>query len=495
MTATASPRTVSPAAWRRSRSRCASSAAAGAPLMRLNIFRVRTLAISDTVLLLVASGMFGMFFFASLYVQEILGYSPLRAGLAFLPVTAGIVIGAGLAQQLIGRLGVRNVAIGGISLATAGMAILTQLPVHGSYVGNLLVGLLPMSIGMGLTFVPITLLATGGVTGNDAGLASGLFNTAQQVGGSLGLAILSTLAASQTSSLWRRRARRSERCTRRAGIGLPRRVRRGSGDARNRSAAARRGAAAPAREGARAGARSVRGRGLTPRALTRENVYEMETERRPMRADAERNRQRLLDAAKAAFCERGLDVGVGEIAELAGVGRGTVFRNFPTKEHLIAAIVVDRMNEAMLQGRALLQAPGAGDALFAFIEEIVGRQQADYALFDAIADTWLANSEIRAAHAELIGVLDALLVRAQASAEVRADIGAVDVLMLVKGACEASRSFQHVDPEIGQRQLDLVRAAIGAPGTARELRGRTPTVDDLERAFPASGGSASGKTA
>jgi EmrB/QacA subfamily drug resistance transporter len=172
-----------------------------APLMRLNIFRVRTLAVADGVLLLVASGMFGMFFFASLYVQEILGYSPLRAGLAFLPVTGGIVIGAGIAQQLIRRLGVRNVSIGGITLAAAGLAVLTRLPVHGSYVGDLLVGLLPMSIGMGLTFVPITLLGTGGVSGDDAGLASGLFNTAQQVGGSLGLAILSTLAASQTSSL------------------------------------------------------------------------------------------------------------------------------------------------------------------------------------------------------------------------------------------------------------------------------------------------------
>jgi EmrB/QacA subfamily drug resistance transporter len=172
-----------------------------APLMRLSIFRVRTLAVADTVLLLVASGMFGMFFFASLYVQEILGYSPLQAGLAFLPVTAGIVVGAGLAQQLIRRIGVRNVALIGIVIASAGMLVLTQLPVHGTYVADLLPGLLPMSIGMGLTFVPITLLGTGGVTGDDAGLASGLFNTAQQVGGSLGLAILSTLAASQTSSV------------------------------------------------------------------------------------------------------------------------------------------------------------------------------------------------------------------------------------------------------------------------------------------------------
>ncbi len=172
-----------------------------APLVRLSIFRVRTLAAADAVLLLVASGMFGMFFFASLYVQEILGYSPLQAGLAFLPVTAGIVIGAGMAQQLIKQIGVRNVSIVGITLAAIGMIVLTQLPVHGSYLGDLLPGLVPMSIGMGLTFVPITLLGTGGVANNDAGLASGLFNTAQQVGGSLGLAILSTLAASQTASL------------------------------------------------------------------------------------------------------------------------------------------------------------------------------------------------------------------------------------------------------------------------------------------------------
>src|SRR5205807_6838597 len=172
-----------------------------APLVRLSIFRVRTLAIADLVLLLVASGMFGMFYFVSLYVQQILGYSPLRAGLAFLPVTAAIVIGAGIAQQSIRRVGVRNVAVTGILIATAGLTVLTQLPVHGSYLGNLLSGLFPLGIGLGMTFVPITLLGTGGVSEKDAGLASGLFNTAQQVGGSLGLAILSTVAASQTSSL------------------------------------------------------------------------------------------------------------------------------------------------------------------------------------------------------------------------------------------------------------------------------------------------------
>jgi EmrB/QacA subfamily drug resistance transporter len=172
-----------------------------APLVRLSIFRLRTLTVADVVMLLVASGLFSMFFFAQLYVQEIRGYSPLRAGLAFLPITVGIGIGAGIAQQIIRRLGVRAVATGGIAIATVGMVILTRLPVHGSYVGNLLTGLMPMSIGMGLTFVPITLLGTGNLHNDDAGLASGLFNTAQQVGGALGLAVLSTLAASQTASV------------------------------------------------------------------------------------------------------------------------------------------------------------------------------------------------------------------------------------------------------------------------------------------------------
>ena len=172
-----------------------------APLMRLSIFRVRSLAVGDGALLLVGSAMFGMFYFASLYVQQILGYSPLKAGLAFLPVTAGIMIGAGAAQQLIKRFGVRNVAAAGTTLAALGLLVLTRLPVHGSYVSDLLSGLFPLSVGMGLVFVPLTLMATSGVSGDDAGLASGLFNTAQQVGGSLGLAILSTLAASQTSHL------------------------------------------------------------------------------------------------------------------------------------------------------------------------------------------------------------------------------------------------------------------------------------------------------
>jgi MFS family permease len=172
-----------------------------APLIRLGIFRIRTIVSANLVLLLVASGMFSMFFFASIYTQEILGYSPLKAGLAFLPVTAGIMGGAAIAQPLISRIGVRAVATAGVAIATVGMIVMTGVSVHGSYVGDLLAGLIPLSLGMGLVFVPITLLATSNVDDEDAGLASGLFNTAQQVGGALGLAILSTLAADHTAGV------------------------------------------------------------------------------------------------------------------------------------------------------------------------------------------------------------------------------------------------------------------------------------------------------
>jgi MFS family permease len=172
-----------------------------APLVKLSVFRIRSIATANSAMLLVASAMFGMFYFASLYVQDVLGYSALRAGFAFLPVSVGIIVGAGISQSVIGRFGVRNVSVFGLALATAGLLYLTRLPVHGQYVSDLLVGLLPLAIGMGLVFVPLTLLGTSGVSNDDAGLASGLFNSAQQVGGSLGLAILATLSVSHTNGL------------------------------------------------------------------------------------------------------------------------------------------------------------------------------------------------------------------------------------------------------------------------------------------------------
>ncbi|MFY9578706.1 MAG: MFS transporter, partial [Gaiellaceae bacterium] len=171
------------------------------PLIRLGIFRIRSLTSANVSMLFVVSGLFAMFYFASLYVQEILGYSPLKAGVAFLPITAGIVIGAGVSQQLIREIGVRSVPLIGLAMSSAGLFLLGRLPTHGSYASDLLPGLMLMSIGMGLTFVPVTLIATTNIEPSDAGLASGLFNTSQQVGGALGLAALSTLAASRTRHL------------------------------------------------------------------------------------------------------------------------------------------------------------------------------------------------------------------------------------------------------------------------------------------------------
>ena len=171
------------------------------PLIRLGIFRMRSLTSSNISMLLVASGMFSMFYFASLYVQEILGYGPLKAGFAFLPFTFGIVIGAGAAQALIQRIGIRVVTASGLTIATIGLGLFTQVATHGSYWTEVFAGVAVMSIGMGLTFVPLTLLATTNVAHEDAGLASGIFNTSQQIGGALGLAILSTLAASRTATL------------------------------------------------------------------------------------------------------------------------------------------------------------------------------------------------------------------------------------------------------------------------------------------------------
>jgi EmrB/QacA subfamily drug resistance transporter len=172
-----------------------------APLIRLGIFRMRSLTGSNAAMLFVASGLFAMFYFASLYLQGILHYSPLRAGCAFLPFTVGIIVGAGAAQGLIKQLGIRVVVFIGVTMGTVGLALFTRLPTHGSYWRDVLPTLAIVSVGMGLTFVPLTLLATTNVDSEDAGLASGLFNTSQQVGGALGLAILSTLAASRTSHL------------------------------------------------------------------------------------------------------------------------------------------------------------------------------------------------------------------------------------------------------------------------------------------------------
>jgi EmrB/QacA subfamily drug resistance transporter len=171
------------------------------PLVRLSLFRMRSLATANGVFLLIIGGLFAMFFFASLYLQNILGYSALTTGLAFLPVTLGILIGAVGAQQLVQRIGVRPVMLGGMIVAAVGLAVLAATTsVDGGYLG-VFAGLLPMATGMGATFVSLTLVATTGVAEDDAGLASGIFNTSQQIGGALGLAVLSTLANDRTAGV------------------------------------------------------------------------------------------------------------------------------------------------------------------------------------------------------------------------------------------------------------------------------------------------------
>ena len=170
------------------------------PLVRLNMFSVRTIRAANVVMFLVASGLFAMFFFNTLYLQRVLGYSPLRGG-SRLPALHGgdhhrrrpVTEPRAAARRS------REVPLIGMTMAVAGLLLFVRLAPDGSYLGDLLPGIMLTSIGMGLTFVPITLIATSGIPHADAGLASGLFNTSQQIGGALGLAILATLAASATS--------------------------------------------------------------------------------------------------------------------------------------------------------------------------------------------------------------------------------------------------------------------------------------------------------
>jgi EmrB/QacA subfamily drug resistance transporter len=168
------------------------------PLVRLSIFSVKTVRGADIAMFVVAAGLFAMFFFNTLYVQRVLGFSPLEAGFAFVPFTAGVIIGAGASQKLIPMLGAREVPLLGSALGALGLLLFLRLTPDSSYVADLLPGIMLTSIGMGLVFVPVTLIATSGVPADDAGLASGLFNTAQQIGGAVGLAVLTTLATTRT---------------------------------------------------------------------------------------------------------------------------------------------------------------------------------------------------------------------------------------------------------------------------------------------------------
>jgi EmrB/QacA subfamily drug resistance transporter len=177
----------------------AREATASDPLMPLSIFRLRTLVGANVAGLVLGTVLFSMFLMLTLYMQQVLGYSPLRTGVSYLAVAGSAIVWSALAAQLVTRLGVKRVLIIGMAFLTAGLAYFTQVSVGGSYASDLLPGFLVIAVGMGFSFVPISIAALAGVKPSEAGLASGLINTSQQVGGALGIAALSAVATSTTT--------------------------------------------------------------------------------------------------------------------------------------------------------------------------------------------------------------------------------------------------------------------------------------------------------
>lgn len=170
------------------------------PLLPMRVLLERNRGGSYLASLLVGAALFGMFLFLSYYFQGTLHYSALKSGLAFLPFSGGIILSAGVASQLLPRVGPRNLMAVGLAAATVGVFALTTIAVHGDYLGRVLPAEIAISLGMGLVFVPLSSTALIGVGEHDAGVASALVNTTQQVGGSLGTALLNTVAASATTT-------------------------------------------------------------------------------------------------------------------------------------------------------------------------------------------------------------------------------------------------------------------------------------------------------
>jgi EmrB/QacA subfamily drug resistance transporter len=171
------------------------------PLLSLSMFRIRGLAAADVTQLIAMAGFTAMFFFLSLYMETVLGYTPLQTGSAYLPLCVGVGIASGVAGQLISRTGTRALMIAGLLIAAAGLYLLSRIPVHGSYLADLLPGLLVASFGLGMLFVAVTTAATAGVPEDKAGLAAALISASQQLGAALGLAVFSALATSRSNGL------------------------------------------------------------------------------------------------------------------------------------------------------------------------------------------------------------------------------------------------------------------------------------------------------
>jgi EmrB/QacA subfamily drug resistance transporter len=179
----------------------ASEQRSGNPLMPLSIFRVRGLAAADATQLVAFAGLLAMFFFLTLYMQNVLGYSPIQTGAAYLPLTFAVAVAAGISSQLLPRIGTRPVIVAGALIGSGGAYWLSRIPIHGSYLADLLPGMIIFALGLGAMFVAVTTAANAGVPADKAGLAAALLNSSQQVGGALGLAIFSAIATSRINHL------------------------------------------------------------------------------------------------------------------------------------------------------------------------------------------------------------------------------------------------------------------------------------------------------
>ena len=191
-------------------------------LMPLRILENRSRTGAYVVMLCLATAMFGIFFFLTIFVQEVLGYSALRSGVAFLPFAGTVVLMSGVASQLISRVGARPFMVAGASITALGMYWFSHLTVHSQYVSGLLGPMLVTSVGLGMLFVPLSLVALNKVRGEDSGVASSLLNTGQQVGGAIGLAALGTVTWTVVSnSVKHQVAQAAAAAGGRAGLHLP----------------------------------------------------------------------------------------------------------------------------------------------------------------------------------------------------------------------------------------------------------------------------------
>ena len=171
------------------------------PLLPLSIFKLPTIVGANVVGFMLGAAIFAMFFLLALYMQGAagLGYSPIRSGLGYLLVACTIIVSAGASQALVGRLGVRTVLLSGLVLLTLGLLFFSRVSPHGSYLGDLAPGFILAGVGLGFAFIPVTIAALMGISDDEAGLASGLINTSQQIGGAVGVALLATVFTSRTT--------------------------------------------------------------------------------------------------------------------------------------------------------------------------------------------------------------------------------------------------------------------------------------------------------